>query len=150
MAAQVVKRDGTPVFTLSPPTAPHTIRRVRFARSCFIHPAMMLRADAIQRAGNYRRDYPAAEDLDLFLRIMRHDECANLADVGILYEINERGISATRRRTQIGSTLRLLIRHAEPANPYFWLGVSKNLAHLVIPYALLHRIKRHFFTKSTT
>lgn len=150
-AARLVRRGDVAIgdrqagYLLSPPTQPAAIRRLRFARSCFIHPAMMLRASAVRRAGNYRTGYPAAEDLDLFLRIMEQDDCANLPDVGIIYELNEGGISGSRRRRQVQSTLRLQLRYFEPGNPFYWLGLAKNLAHLFVPYALLQRIKQGIF-----
>jgi glycosyltransferase involved in cell wall biosynthesis len=141
----VVKRDGEQVFVLTPPTQPETIRRQRFFRSCFVHPAMMLRAQAVREAGNYRVAYRAAEDLDLFLRIMEHSECANLPEIGLHYEINEGGISATRRRAQIVSTLQLQLRYIEMTNPYYWLGLAKNLLHFAVPYGVLQGVKRALF-----
>jgi glycosyltransferase involved in cell wall biosynthesis len=139
--ADVVSMTGQYLFSLKPPTASGTIRRRRFFRSCFVHPAMMLRAEAVAQAGNYRERYRAAEDLDLFLRIMEHWDCANLAQIGLLYELNENGISATRRRTQIISTLRLQLRYFEPLNPFYWLGLFKNSLHLILPYRTLQRVK---------
>ena len=62
---------------------------------------MMLRIDAVRAVGNYRAAYPSAEDLDLFLRLMERYDCANLPELGLYYELNEGGISATRRRRQI-------------------------------------------------
>lgn len=143
--AQVASQDGAPRFTLAPPTKPADIRRQRFARSVFIHPAMMLRVDAVRQAGNYRAMYRAAEDLDLFLRLMRTHDCANLPEVGLVYELNGRGISATKRRTQVVSTLRLQLAYFEAANPYWWLGLAKNLLHWVTPYRVLQSIKRAVF-----
>jgi len=137
----VVSMTGQHLFSLKPPTTPATIRRRRFFRSCFVHPAMMLRAEAVAEAGNYRDRYRAAEDLDLFLRIMEHHECANLPEIGLLYELNENGISATRRRTQIVSTLKLQLRYFEPLNPFYWLGLFKNCLHLMLPYRALQRVK---------
>jgi len=139
--AEVVSMQGERLFTLRPPSAPETIRRRRFYRSCFVHPAMMLRTRAVMQAGNYRQAYRAAEDLDLFLRIMEHYECANLPEVGIFYELNQSGISSTRRRTQILSTLRLQLRYLEPLNPYYWLGLGKLALHLALPYRTLQRLK---------
>jgi glycosyltransferase involved in cell wall biosynthesis len=140
--AQVSTRDGAPLFTLAPPTEAADIRRQYFARTAFVHPAMMLRVDAVQQAGNYRATYRAAEDLDLFLRLMRTHDCANLPEVGLVYALNEGGISATKRRTQVVSTLRLQLAYFEPANPYWWLGLVKNLLHFVTPYTVLQSIKR--------
>jgi glycosyltransferase involved in cell wall biosynthesis len=145
MRAEVVTRQGDPVFLLSVPTEPAQIRRLRFARNCFVHPAMMLRTEAVVAAGNYRVRYRAAEDLDLFLRIMKTYDCANLPQTGLYYELNENSISATRRRTQIASTLRLQLGYFEPGNPYYWAGLAKNLLHFVTPVGLLRSIKKRFY-----
>lgn len=145
MWTQVVSRDGQPLFMLRPATEPDAIRRLRFLRSQFVHPVMMLRVDAVRAVGNYRIAYRAAEDLDLFLRLMERYECANLPELGLYYELNEGGISATKRRRQIVSTLRLQMRYFNVANVCDWLGLAKNLLHLVTPYTALGRVKRALF-----
>jgi glycosyltransferase involved in cell wall biosynthesis len=142
MWTQVVTREGKPLFMLTPPAEPNAIRRLRFFRSCLAHPSMMLRVDAVRTVGNYRAAYPSAEDLDLFLRLMERYDCANLPELGLYYELNEGGISATKRRRQVNSTLRLQLRYFNAANLYDWLGLAKNLLHLVTPYRALQRLKR--------
>jgi glycosyltransferase involved in cell wall biosynthesis len=142
MWTQVVTRAGEPLFMLTPPAEPNAIRRLRFFRSCLAHPSMMLRIEAVRTVGNYRAAYRSAEDLDLFVRLMEHYDCANLPELGLYYELNEGGISATKRRRQITSTLRLQLRYFNVANLYDWLGLAKNLLHLVLPYRTLQRIKR--------
>jgi glycosyltransferase involved in cell wall biosynthesis len=142
MWTQVVTRAGEPLFMLTPPAEPDAIRRMRFFRSCLAHPSMMLRIDAVRAVGNYRAAYRSAEDLDLFVRLMERYDCANLPELGLYYELNEDGISATKRRRQVSSTLRLQLRYFNAANPYDWLGLAKNLLHLVTPYRALQRVKR--------
>jgi glycosyltransferase involved in cell wall biosynthesis len=142
MWTQVVTRAGEPLFMLTPPAEPNAIRRLRFFRSCLAHPSMMLRIEAVRTVGNYRAAYRSAEDLDLFVRLMERYDCANLPELGLYYELNEGGISATKRRRQITSTLRLQLRYFNVANLYDWLGLAKNLLHLVLPYRTLQRIKR--------
>ncbi|NYH22300.1 glycosyltransferase [Paraburkholderia bryophila] len=142
MWTQVVTRAGKPLFMLTPPPEPKAIRRMRFFRLSLAHPSMMLRIDAVREVGNYRAEYGSAEDLDLFVRLMQRYDCANLPELGLYYELNEGGISATKRRSQVISTLRLQLRYFNPVNPYDWLGLAKNLLHLVTPYRALQRIKR--------
>ncbi|MFM0101441.1 glycosyltransferase [Paraburkholderia nemoris] len=142
MWTQVVTREGKPLFMLTPPAEPNEIRRLRFFRSCLAHPSMMLRIDAVRAVGNYRAAYPSAEDLDLFVRLMARYDCANLPELGLYYELNEGGISATKRRRQISSTLRLQLRYFNVTNLYDWLGLAKNLLHFVTPYRALQRVKR--------
>jgi glycosyltransferase involved in cell wall biosynthesis len=131
MWTQVVTREGKPLFMLTPPAEPNEIRRLRF-----------FRIDAVRAVGNYQAAYPSAEDLDLFVRLMACYDCANLPELGLYYELNEGGISATRRRRQINSTLRLQLRYFNVTNLYDWLGLAKNMLHLVTPYRALQRVKR--------
>jgi glycosyltransferase involved in cell wall biosynthesis len=145
MWTQVVSREGAPLFMLRTPVEPHAVRRLRFFRASLVHPAMMLRIDAVRAVGNYRVAYRAAEDLDLFLRLMERYDCANLPELGLYYELNEGGISATKRRRQIVSTLKLQWRYFNAANAYDWLGLAKNLLHLVTPYSALRTMKRALF-----
>jgi len=145
MWTQVVSRSGAPLFSLRPAADPVSVRRLRFFRTSLVHPAMMLRVDAVRAVGNYRVAYRAAEDLDLFLRLMERYDCANLPEFGLYYELNEGGISATKRRRQIVSTLKLQWRYFNAANLYDWLGLAKNLLHFVTPYTALQKIKRAMF-----
>src|SRR5580704_13285219 len=145
MWTQVVTRAGEPLFMLRPPAEPKAIRRLRFFRSCLAHPSMMLRIEAVRAVGNYRAAYPSAEDLDLFLRLMERHDCANLPELGLYYELNEGGISATKRRRQVSSTLRLQLRYFNVTNLYDWLGLAKNLLHFVTPYRALQRVKRRLY-----
>jgi glycosyltransferase involved in cell wall biosynthesis len=149
MWTQVVTREGKPLFMLRPPAEPQAVRRMRFFRTSLAHPSMMLRIDAVRAVGNYRADYRAAEDLDLFLRLMERYDCANLPELGLYYELNEGGISATKRRRQIVSTLKLQLRYFNAGNVYDWLGLVKNLLHFVTPYATLQRMKRTLFAART-
>lgn len=145
MWTHVVAMNGAPLFDLTPPTDPAAIRRTMLARSCFAHPSLMLRVDAVREAGNYRAEYRAAEDLDLLLRLMTHYDGANLPEFGLYYELNEGGISATKRRTQTLSTLRLQLRYFRAANALDWIGVVKSIAHLLLPYRALSAVKAKLF-----
>ncbi|MBN3852493.1 glycosyltransferase [Paraburkholderia sp. Ac-20340] len=142
---QVVTRAGAPLFMLRPPADARTLRKTRMLRSPLVHPSVMLRIDAVLDVGNYRLQYPAAEDLDLFLRLMERYDCANLPELGLYYELNEGGISATKRRKQIASTLRLQARYLNVLNWRDWAGIAKNLLHFVTPYGALQKVKRALF-----
>ncbi|SAK69930.1 glycosyltransferase [Caballeronia ptereochthonis] len=141
MWTHVVSTDGAPLFDLRPPAEPAAIRRTMLARTCFTHPSLMLRIDAVIDAGNYRARYRAAEDLDLILRLMERHDGANLPEFGLFYELNEGGISATKRRAQVISTLRLQLRHLRVTNLLDWFGVVKSIAHLLLPYRALRGLK---------
>ncbi len=145
MWTHVVNMEGAPLFDLRPPTETAAIRRVMLMRSCFTHPSLMLRVADVIEAGNYRADYRAAEDLDLTLRLMQRHDVANLPEFGVYYELNEHGISATKRRSQVWSTLRLQVKYLRVANLPDWIGIAKNIAHLMLPYRTLRALKTRLF-----
>ncbi|WP_322043080.1 glycosyltransferase [Paraburkholderia sp. J67] len=145
---QVINRAGAPLFMLRPAADAPTLRKTRMLRSPLVHPSVMLRIDAVLDVGNYRVLYPAAEDLDLFLRLMERYDCANLPELGLYYELNEGGISATKRRKQVMSTLRLQLRYWNMLNWRDWAGITKNLLHLVMPYRALQKVKRAVLARS--
>jgi glycosyltransferase involved in cell wall biosynthesis len=149
MWTQVVNRAGEPLFMLRPAVDAPALRRTRMLRAPLVHPSVMLRVDAVLAVGNYRVKYAAAEDLDLFLRLMERYDCANLPELGLHYELNEGGISATKRRRQIISTLRLQWRYLNVLNWRDWAGIMKNLLHFVTPYRTLQKIKRALFAHHT-
>ncbi|GAB5099281.1 MULTISPECIES: glycosyltransferase [unclassified Caballeronia] len=149
MWTHVVATGGAPLFDLTPPTEPDTIRRMMLARSCFAHPSLMLRVEAVREVGNYRADYRAAEDLDLLLRLLARYDGANLPAFGLYYELNENGISATKRRTQTLSTLRLQWRYLRAGNVFDWAGIGKSIAHLLLPYRALKALKAKLLRPST-
>jgi GT2 family glycosyltransferase len=50
-----------------------------------VHPAAMMRADAVRKAGGYRADRVPIEDLDLFLRLSEIGKVHNLPEVLLQY-----------------------------------------------------------------
>ncbi|MFM2345184.1 MAG: hypothetical protein RLZZ210_1797 [Pseudomonadota bacterium] len=133
-------------FTLHLPQQSLAIKKYFFLRSCYMHPALMFRTKCVIDAGNYAKNYIAAEDMDLLLRIMKkHKSYANLADIIIDYEVNPDGISANKRKIQIQSTLKLQLKYYDAFNIYWYLGVIKNITHFILPAKFIYRIKAYIF-----
>ena len=55
MWTHVVDTEGAPLFDLRPPAEPAAIRRVVLLRSCFSHPSMMLRVNAVMKPATIAR-----------------------------------------------------------------------------------------------
>lgn len=71
-----------------------------------VHPAVMMRAEALAAVGSYRPECQFAEDLDLFLRLAEWGRLANLPDLGLLYRQHLGSIGATRRALQLEASRR--------------------------------------------
>jgi hypothetical protein len=70
-------------------------------RNPFCHPLVMMRRDAVIRAGGYTTDLPAAEDLDLWLKLGELGDVACLLDVLVDYRMHGHSISESRQALQI-------------------------------------------------
>jgi glycosyltransferase involved in cell wall biosynthesis len=65
-----------------------------------VHPAAMLRRDAVEEVGRYRPEWQWVEDLDLFLRLAEIGKLANLPDQLLRYRQHTESINRTRAAEQ--------------------------------------------------
>ncbi len=70
------------------------------------HGATMFRRSAYFACGQYNPEYVVAQDLDLWLRIVRHGRAYGSGNVGYEAEFSPRGISGQRRAEQVRMKLR--------------------------------------------
>ena len=61
-----------------------------------VHPAAMIRRDAIEQIGGYRKQFEWVEDLDLFLRLAERGRLANLPDFLLRYRQHTESVNRTR------------------------------------------------------
>lgn len=128
-----VDAAGREVFRERFPTSDEKIRRAMHARNCFIHPAVMLRTTVLREVGLYSDRYKAAEDYELFFRVTQNYKVANLETEVVSVHLNPRGISLKKRRRQIVSRLKVMLRYFDPLKIESYVGLVKNVALLVTP-----------------
>lgn len=136
-----VDTAGREVFRERFPTEYKNIRRIMHARNCFIHPAVMWRTAVLREIGFYSDQYKAAEDFELFFRMARRFKVANLDEHVVQCEVNPAGISLSRRRRQVLSRLRVMLRYFDPRTRESWLGIFKNIVLLYTPVAWVQVLK---------
>jgi glycosyltransferase involved in cell wall biosynthesis len=132
------------LFRYRGPRNPEQIAAKLHLNTCLMHPASMLRTDALREAGLYREDVPCAEDYELFLRLGRRYKLANLPEVLTRCEYSRQGISIKRRKRQQQERLKLQLRYFDPASPYSFYGVLRTLAALLVPQGMVLRFKRAY------
>jgi glycosyltransferase involved in cell wall biosynthesis len=87
----------------------HTgIEREMHFRCSFIHPAVMFRREIMEVLGKYPENYEHCEDYAYFFQIIKKYESANLAEVLLITELNEGGVSARNRTRQLVSRMRVV------------------------------------------
>jgi hypothetical protein len=112
-----------------------------FLNSQFIHPSVMLRTRAIDTIGYYSVDFPAAEDYAYFFLFVKHYQTANIPQFLIDYEVNPHGISLQKRKRQIASRLKVILRHFD-FSFYAFYGVVRNALIYILPYRLIEALKK--------
>lgn len=73
-----------------------------------IHPAVMIRAEALRRVGGYRQEAIWIEDLDLYLRLARIGRLANLPESLFWYRQHESSVNFTRNAGRLERKLKVL------------------------------------------
>jgi glycosyltransferase involved in cell wall biosynthesis len=101
---------GSPLWETSPEIAHEGIeaRLLSGDGQGMVHPAVMLRRDAVMTVGGYRPEYQWAEDLDLFLRLARIGRLANLPEILLDYRQHLRSLNRTRHLEQIQIEAKIL------------------------------------------
>jgi glycosyltransferase involved in cell wall biosynthesis len=65
-----------------------------------VHPAAMMRTDAVRRVGGYREQFSTSQDLDLWLRLAEIGKLANLAEPLVQYRQHFESVANTRHEHQ--------------------------------------------------
>lgn len=139
-AASFVDQAGVEQFVLRHPCTHTEICRALKHNSAFIHPTVVMRRSALEVVGGYPFDARAAEDYALFWTLAERFQVANLPEVLIRYELDPGGISLGKRKQQLRSRLAVQRRHCD-GSLAAWLGMSRTLALLALPYGLVFRLK---------
>jgi hypothetical protein len=86
---QVIDEAGYNLYKTSFPTRPFAIKRALLIRNIIAHPSVIMRKEAILKAGMYRPKFDGAEDYDLWLRISRLGKIGNMNENLTYYRVNQ-------------------------------------------------------------
>lgn len=83
------------------PTTSREIASVIQRENCFYHPSMIMRRSVIRELGGYRREFRNAEDYDLWLRLSREHDLANIPIPLLRYRFSIGGMTLGRKWEQL-------------------------------------------------
>ena len=95
---ETIDDEGRPGRRITLPDDDAALRRRLLLRNPFTHGAVVVRAEAVSRAGGYRPGYGANEDYDLWRRIAGEWELGAVPEV--LYRYREHAGAVTRNRIE--------------------------------------------------
>lgn len=140
--ARCLDDDGKYLFTLRFPTEHDAMLRQQRYVPAMLHPTIMIRADAIRKVGLYRDRYRTAEDYDLYVRMAKHYRLANIPEVLTEYVVSQGGTTASKRRKNLISRLRIQVDNFGWTDPHAYLGVGRTVVFTIIPFNWLVAAKR--------
>ena len=110
-AAQVIDASGAVIGRIAPPADPGKLLRHLHRGNPLVHSSVMMRAEAVRRAGGYRKAFGAAEDYDLWLRMVENGGIANLPERLVALRRHDASISR-RNAVRQSFSVRLAQRSA--------------------------------------
>lgn len=99
------------------PVTSREIARTLPLRNCMYHPTVIFRRSHVLAAGGYRHEFRNAEDYDLWLRLSRNHDLANIPVPLLRYRLSPSGMTFARRWEQLYFATLAQVAFRDPALP---------------------------------
>ena len=156
-AVKIIDSSGNVVDEHAPATSHEAIEAALLSGNggALYHPTAMFRTNAIRAVNGYDPAFCKAEDLDLYLRLSRTGQLANLSTIGLKYRHHLKSTNFVHRQKQTELIVKILAREralrnlpdvAAPLSGHSDLSISRlharwactALAHGTRPTAIRH------------
>jgi glycosyltransferase involved in cell wall biosynthesis len=109
--AKVISSNDRIIGTIEPNTENSIIMNHHFFRNQFVHPTVMFDRCKILEIGGYNENLQAAQDWELWARVIKQYDVANLPDYLILYRMHDQSITSTKNNKQRKAVIKYLFFH---------------------------------------
>ena len=144
-----IDNKGKVVFCKKPPLKHQEIKKRMSVRCSLIHPSTMFRYSVVKEIGKYPEEYEAAEDYAYFYAITNKYKAANIPEFLTSVEYTESGISATKRKEQNRSKLKIIYDFS-PFDFRFLYGIIFNLVLMTLGPNTILKVKTKVFNDNST
>ena len=143
-AAREIDLDGRVVREVHPPEDDAAIRRALIRRNPFVHSAVTMRRDVVERAGGYDERWPVAQDYELWMRLSRITRLANLADVVVLRRLVPGRVTSERDDDRLRAELRVRWSAVRAGVYPWWAAVhaARPALALAMPLGVRRALRR--------
>ncbi len=112
-AMLVIDPEGAPIYTQEVETDSETLVANLLGlnpkpKSGLAHPTVLMRREAVNAIGGYRKEYESIEDIDLWLRLAERGLLGNVPAVLLKYRLHENSVSHTQNAQQRAYHTRLI------------------------------------------
>jgi glycosyltransferase involved in cell wall biosynthesis len=81
--------------------------------NAFGHPTTIIKKEALEKCGYYEEGMVPAEDYELWIRISKHYEVANIYDKLLKYRVHENNLTITKKENQIHVFRKIMNKHGD-------------------------------------
>ncbi|NLR93091.1 glycosyltransferase [Flammeovirga agarivorans] len=138
---KAIDENGNFLFDIKIPKNHDLIMKKMHFNCALIHPSVMIRLVLLQGEG-YSLDYPAAEDYELFFRLSQYGKLASIDMPLTVIEINNTGISATKRKVQLQSRIKVIKKFGY-ISFLKQLGIIQAKILLLLPRNFINFLKKY-------
>jgi hypothetical protein len=127
-----------------PPADDLSIRRTLIRRNPFIHGTVMIRRQVLNIVGLYDERLPVAQDYDLWLRLSRVTQMANLAEPLLLRRLTPGRVSSARDTARLKTEIIVKLKALRSGAYPLWCAVflAKPLIALALPTGVRRLLRR--------
>lgn len=139
--------DNGKIFkTVKYPTDNLELKKILIKYNPFFHPAVMMRKSALDDVGYYDESWRFAQDYELWLRIARKYQIANIPEILLNYRETSGSITGSKNKLQTGFVMKAkkkAIREGQyPKWNYVYL--FRQYLNLIVPVKVRKFIKKLF------
>lgn len=145
--ADMIDKEGRVISHIRHATTDRGIRRRMLWKNQFVFSSVMLRREAFEKAGPYEKKYPYSIDYDMFLRVMRDFEVANIPRVLLRYRFYFENYYGRKQKRQELDSLKLrvnaLLSYGYPARQAAYL--IKPILSFFVPISMKRAVLRRLW-----
>jgi glycosyltransferase involved in cell wall biosynthesis len=104
-AMEVINDEDVTIGKMDVVEENETLQSLLLVNNVIHHPTIMVRARLMKEAGGYNEKLPHVEDYDLWRRLSRVSQLANLPDVLVRYRRHDKNITVCYRQKQLKAAL---------------------------------------------
>ena len=141
-----VDKERNQLFIFKSPSNPNKLKKDIYCYNPFIHPSIMFRTEILNKVGFYPEEYATLQDHAFFFKVNRYYKLSIVEKVLLEYEVNPKGISALKRKSQAKNRIKLLFKEYK-FGFYPTIGLLRSFITYFTPQRVLLFLKTNFFYK---
>ncbi len=126
-----VDADGKEIGRVLNPESDNEIRKKILFRNPFAHSTVIYRRSTAINIGGYNEDLKIGEDYDLWLRLGKCGQFANLGEYAACYRLHESNITKSKKLTALLNNLKIITNYRRDYPGYYSAFLKRQLKLMI-------------------